>query len=91
MSGQPSSKAIKNLVHEGQGKLGAIGCCEQSAVVQRLPKTRSGKTLRRTTRQIADGKPCSAPSTIDDPVIFDGPVILDERMDAIKILRVSPN
>jgi len=54
-------------------KIDAIGCCEQSVVVQRLPKTRSGKMLRRTMRQIADGEPYSVPSTIDDPVIFDEP------------------
>jgi propionyl-CoA synthetase len=68
-----------------QGKLGAISCCEQSLVVQRLPKTCSGKILRRTIRQIADGKPYSAPSIIDDPVI------VDERKDVMKTLKVSPS
>ncbi|NMT92464.1 hypothetical protein HKB31_01465, partial [Vibrio alginolyticus] len=33
----------------------------------RLPKTRSGKILRRTIRQIADGEQYTVPSTIDDP------------------------
>ena len=40
-------------------------------VVERLPKTRSGKILRGTMRRIADGEVVSAPATIDDPEILD--------------------
>jgi propionyl-CoA synthetase len=40
-------------------------------VVQRLPKTRSGKILRGTMRSIADGKEYRAPATIDDPAILE--------------------
>jgi len=40
-------------------------------LVPRLPKTRSGKLLRGTMRQIADGEPHKVPSTIDDPAILD--------------------
>jgi len=36
-------------------------------VVNRLPKTRSGKILRKLLRSIADGKEFGVPSTIDDP------------------------
>jgi propionyl-CoA synthetase len=39
--------------------------------IQRLPKTRSGKILRGTMRQIADGEEVRIPATIDDPVILD--------------------
>ena len=39
--------------------------------VKRLPKTRSGKILRGTMRQIADGETWKMPATIDDPVILD--------------------
>ncbi len=39
-------------------------------VVQRLPKTRSGKVLRATIRKIADGQDYSVPSTIDDPAVL---------------------
>jgi propionyl-CoA synthetase len=41
------------------------------AVVERLPKTRSGKILRGTMRSIADGEPWKMPATIDDPLILD--------------------
>ena len=40
-------------------------------VVDRLPKTRSGKILRGTIKLIAEGEPFDVPATIDDPVILD--------------------
>ena len=40
-------------------------------IVPRLPKTRSGKTLRGTMKSIADGKEYKVPATIDDPAILD--------------------
>ena len=40
-------------------------------VVKRLPKTRSGKILRGTMRQIADGETWKMPATIDDPAILE--------------------
>jgi propionyl-CoA synthetase len=39
-------------------------------VVERLPKTRSGKILRGTMRAIADGEAYRMPATIDDPAIL---------------------
>jgi propionyl-CoA synthetase len=39
-------------------------------VVERLPKTRSGKILRGTMHAIADGTPWKMPATIDDPAIL---------------------
>jgi propionyl-CoA synthetase len=47
--------------------IGAIACFKRALIVERLPKTRSGKILRKLLRQIADGKDYSIPSTIDDP------------------------
>ncbi len=52
-------------------KIGAIACFRDSIVVDRLPKTRSGKILRKVLRQIADGEDYKVPSTIDDPAILD--------------------
>ena len=49
-------------------------------MVNRLPKTRSGKILRATMQKIADGEDYKAPATIDDPVI------LDEITDALKAI-----
>lgn len=47
--------------------IGPIACFKQVLVVNRLPKTRSGKILRKLLRNIADGKAFGVPSTIDDP------------------------
>ena len=50
----------------------------RAVVVDRLPKTRSGKILRGTMQKIADGDEWKMPATIDDPVI------LDEITDALR-------
>ena len=54
-----------------RGRIGALACFRQVLVVQRLPKTRSGKILRKTLRQLADGEAFALPATIDDPRILD--------------------
>ncbi len=61
----------EELVEMVRDKIGAIACFRQAMVVERLPKTRSGKILRRIIRQIADGEDYAVPSTIDDPAILD--------------------
>jgi propionyl-CoA synthetase len=55
------------LVGKVRDEIGAVACFKHALVVDRLPKTRSGKILRRTIRQIADGEHYTVPSTIDDP------------------------
>ncbi|MCF8778399.1 propionyl-CoA synthetase [Vibrio sp. IRLE0018] len=57
----------QELVGKVRNEIGAVACFRQALVVERLPKTRSGKILRRTIRQIADGEQYAVPSTIDDP------------------------
>jgi len=59
------------LVEMVRDRIGAIACFRRAMVVERLPKTRSGKILRRVIRQIADGEEYSVPSTIDDPAILE--------------------
>jgi len=51
-------------------EIGAFANFKQSIVVERLPKTRSGKILRQIMRKIADKKPFETPATIDDPSIL---------------------
>jgi len=52
-------------------KIGAVAYFRNAAIVKRLPKTRSGKILRKTIRQIADGETYTLPSTIDDPRVLE--------------------
>jgi propionyl-CoA synthetase len=51
--------------------IGPVAAFKQVMVVKRLPKTRSGKVLRATMRQIADGDELRVPATIDDPAVVD--------------------
>ena len=62
-----TAEVIK-LVRE---KIGPVAAFKLAVVVDRLPKTRSGKILRGTMVSIADGKPFKMPATIDDPEILD--------------------
>lgn len=52
-------------------KIGPVAAFKLVSVVNRLPKTRSGKILRGTMVSIADSKPFKPPATIDDPAILD--------------------
>ncbi len=61
----------QELVKMVRDQIGPIACYKDTAVVKRLPKTRSGKILRGTMRKIADGKEYRVPSTIDDPAVLE--------------------
>jgi len=58
---------VEDLVHLVRAQVGPVANFRQALVVSRLPKTRSGKVLRKTMRAIADGEAWSMPPTIDDP------------------------
>ncbi|WP_163557201.1 propionyl-CoA synthetase [Halomonas sp. NO4] len=57
----------QELIDKVRQQIGPVACFKQVLVVNRLPKTRSGKILRKLLRNIADGKEYGVPSTIDDP------------------------
>ena len=52
-------------------QIGAVAALRRVVVVDRLPKTRSGKILRGTMRKIADGEDYVAPATIEDAGALD--------------------
>jgi propionyl-CoA synthetase len=52
-------------------RIGPVAAFKDACVVDRLPKTRSGKILRGVMVRIADGRDWKAPATIDDPAILD--------------------
>jgi len=52
-------------------RIGPVASFKTATVVRALPKTRSGKVLRATIRQIADGEQWSAPPTIEDASVLD--------------------
>ncbi|MDD3137342.1 MAG: AMP-binding protein, partial [Methanoregula sp.] len=69
-SGKGQQEIEPELVGLVRQKIGPIASFKAAAVVNRLPKTRSGKILRGTIKKIADGVPYQVPATIDDPEIL---------------------
>jgi propionyl-CoA synthetase len=61
---------IKEVVQMVRDRIGPVASFKTATVVQRLPKTRSGKILRGTIQKIADNKEYNVPATIDDPTIL---------------------
>ena len=59
------------LVQLVRDQIGPVAALRQVDVVPALPKTRSGKILRKTMRGIAEGRDEPVPSTIDDPAALD--------------------
>jgi propionyl-CoA synthetase len=66
-----ADSVAEELVALVRSEMGAVVALRQVDVVAALPKTRSGKILRKTMREIADGQPGSVPSTIEDPAVVD--------------------
>ncbi len=60
----------QQLVTRVREAIGAITCYRDTVILARLPKTRSGKTLRKTLNRIVNGQDYVVPSTIDDPGVI---------------------
>jgi propionyl-CoA synthetase len=71
---------VEELIGIVREQVGPVANFKQVGVVSRLPKTRSGKVLRGTMRQIADGEPYRVPPTIDDPATLDEVKLALERL-----------
>jgi len=69
--GKDHAGIVTEVVGMVRERIGPVAAFKQAAVVQRLPKTRSGKILRGTMQKIADNEEYKTPATIDDPVILD--------------------
>ncbi|WP_199259245.1 AMP-binding protein [Paracoccus binzhouensis] len=67
----PHDKVVADVVRLVRDRIGPVAAFKSACVVERLPKTRSGKILRATMAKIADGQPFKPPATIDDPAILD--------------------
>lgn len=71
---------IRELIQLMRERIGPVASFKVATVINRLPKTRSGKILRGTIKKMADGEAYRMPATIDDPLI------LDEITEALKTL-----
>jgi propionyl-CoA synthetase len=68
---RPHEEVAAECVKRVRDEIGPVAAFKLACVVDRLPKTRSGKILRATMVKIADGEAYKMPATIDDPAILD--------------------
>ncbi|MEH6788754.1 MAG: propionyl-CoA synthetase [Paracoccus sp. (in: a-proteobacteria)] len=67
----PPDQVLREVVGLVRDRIGPVAAFRLACIVDRLPKTRSGKILRATMARIADGEDVGTPATIDDPAILD--------------------
>ncbi|MCG6884887.1 MAG: propionyl-CoA synthetase [Silicimonas sp.] len=68
---KPDAEIVAECVKLVRDRIGPVAAFKHAVVVDRLPKTRSGKILRATMVKIADNESYKLPATIDDPAILD--------------------
>ncbi|MBW2234160.1 MAG: propionyl-CoA synthetase [Deltaproteobacteria bacterium] len=74
---------VRQVVARVREQVGPVAAFKKACIVERLPKTRSGKVLRGVMQRMADGEPFAVPATIDDPAI------LDEILEALRGLGLA--
>jgi propionyl-CoA synthetase len=68
---RPHTDIVADLIARVRERIGPVAAFKVAAVVERLPKTRSGKIVRGTIKRIADGMDYRVPATIDDPLTLE--------------------
>jgi len=68
---RPHADVTADLRQKVRDDLGTIATPAAIGVISQLPKTRSGKVLRKNIRGLADGKPVPVPGTIENPAAID--------------------
>ena len=84
---RPHEKIVAEVVQMVRARIGPVAAFKTATVVDRLPKTRSGKILRATMRKIADGEQYTTPATIDDPAILGE---IGGALQAVRYARTRP-
>ncbi len=83
---RPHEEIVAEVVQMVRARIGPVAAFKTATVVERLPKTRSGKILRATMRKIADGEPYTTPATIDDPAILSE---IDDALQEVGYARTT--
>jgi propionyl-CoA synthetase len=65
------TQIVAELIQMVREKIGPVASFKRATIVQRLPKTRSGKIVRGTIKKMADGVEYRMPPTIEDPAVID--------------------
>lgn len=82
---RPEADVVAECVKLVRAKIGPVAAFKLACVVERLPKTRSGKVLRGTMANIADGLAWKMPATIDDPEILEEITLALRKMGLAKL------
>ncbi|TMV53578.1 propionyl-CoA synthetase, partial [Thioclava sp. BHET1] len=77
---RPPEEIVRETVAMMRDRIGPVAAFKQACVVERLPKTRSGKILRATMVKLANGEAFKIPATIDDPAILDEIAVAFRRL-----------
>jgi len=88
-SQRSSTEIAQEIVAMVRARIGPVASFRHAIAVSRLPKTRSGKTLRASIRRLADGQNPDPPSTLDDPASLKAviPVIDEWRQGTGRVMR----
>lgn len=78
----------RELVDKIRSDMGAVAAFRLVAIVDGLPRTRSGKTARKTIADLADGKQVKIPPTIEDPTVYLG---IKKALQAIGYATSAPD
>jgi propionyl-CoA synthetase len=84
-SARNPAEVVTECVALVREKIGPVADFKRALIVDRLPKTRSGKILRSTMAKIADSQPWKMPATIDDPAILDEITLALQQLGLAKI------
>lgn len=83
---KPHTEIVAELIALVRKKIGPVAAFKQAVIIERLPKTRSGKILRATMRSIADVKNFNIPATIEDSSVLDE---IEAAMKAIGYAQIK--
>lgn len=84
-----ADQVIAEVIAAVRAQIGPVAAFKLCTVVERLPKTRSGKILRATMRQIADGQPWTQPATIDEPRVLANITLKLQELDYAKTSNIQ--
>ena len=85
--GRVKEEVYKEIVKIVRKEIGPVACLYNYSTVEKLPKTRSGKILRRTIRKILDKEPYVIPPTIEDDTTLEAFKEIAERVS----IKRQPN
>jgi propionyl-CoA synthetase len=83
-----NGEIVRDVIQMVRDRIGPVAAFKTATVVNRLPKTRSGKVLRGIIQKIADSQEYKIPATIDDSSILPE---IEEALKKLGYARGAPS